>query len=196
MKVQNTHTDESLIERLRQGDESALTELYTKFWQYLYIASYNVLRNKELCEDIVQEVFLSVWNRRMKLKIKVSLKSYLYACTRYQVFAQLRKNKKMLQVDLFNNIDQRVQYNSPEAEAEVIYKELVQQINSVVETLPAKCKKVYILSRNEQLTHLEISNRLHISTKTVENHITKALQILKKSMGVFLSIILFLCLWV
>jgi len=193
MKEQSTHTDERIIKRLHQSDESALTELYIEYWQYLYIASYNVLRNKELCEDIVQEVFLSVWNRRMKLKIKVSLKSYLYACTRYQVFAQLRKNKEVLRVDLFKAIDQRVQYNSPEAE--VIYKELVQQIDSVVETLPTKCKRVYNLSRNEHLTHSEISSLLQISTKTVENHITKALRILKKSLGVFLSIILYLCLW-
>lgn len=193
MKEQNTLIDERIIKRLHQNDESALTELYSKYWQYLYITSYNVLRNKELCEDIVQEVFLSVWNRRMKLQIKVSLKSYLYACTRYQVFAQLRKNKEILRTDLFTTMNQRIHYAS--TDAEIIYKELVQQVDSVVETLPNKCKKVYILSRNEHLSHLEISSRLHISTKTVENHITKALRILKKSLGVFVSIILFLCLW-
>lgn len=193
MKEQNTLIDERIIKRLHQNDESALTELYSKYWQYLYITSYNVLRNKELCEDIVQEVFLSVWNRRMKLQIKVSLKSYLYACTRYQVFAQLRKNKEILRTDLFTTMNQRIHYAS--TDAEIIYKELVQQVDSVVETLPNKCKKVYILSRNEHLSHLEISSRLHISTKTVENHITKALRILKKSLGVLVSIILFLCLW-
>lgn len=187
MKTHSIHTDSSILKRLHEDDESALTELYCNYWQYLYITSYNILQNKQLSEDIVQEVFISIWKRRKDLEIKTSIKSYLNACVRYQVFSQIKKNKKMLRVDLFDSIEQRIQYTSPETK--IIYKELVQQMNHVVDSLPKKCKRVYQLSRNENLSNLEIATELHISIKTVESHITKALRILKTSIGVLLVLI-------
>jgi len=189
VKTHNIHIDSSIIDRLQRGEEDALTELYRKYWRSLYITSYNVLKNKQLCEDIVQEIFISIWNRRENLSIKTSLKSYLYACVRYQVFAQIKKNRKMLRVDLFNAIDQRIEYTSPETE--FVYKELVQQMNKAIESLPKKCKRVYLLSRNENLSNLEIANELHISKKTVENHMTKALRILKMATEIALYLMLY-----
>src|SRR5690606_30622305 len=70
------------------------------------------------------------------------------------------------------------------------YKELISQITSIVETLPDKCKEVYKLSREEQLSHKEIADRLSISTKTVENHLTKALRVLRTSLGQFFALVL------
>lgn len=173
--------DQILIERLRGGDESALTELYNKFWQSLFMSSYNVLKDKELCEDIIQDIFMNIWNNREKLEINISLKGYMYACARYQVFNQFKKNKDKIHVEFFDDLDKRFQHSTPETQ--LMHDELVQQINSIVESLPLKCQLVYKLSREEQLSHKEIAERLDISTKTVENHITKALQVIRLSMG-------------
>lgn len=173
--------DQVLIERLRGGDESALTELYNKFWQSLFMSSYNVLKDKELCEDIIQDIFMNIWNNREKLEIHISLKGYMYACARYQVFNQFKKNKDKIHVEFFDDLDKRFQHSTPETQ--LMHDELVQQINSIVESLPLKCQLVYKLSREEQLSHKEIAERLDISTKTVENHITKALQVIRLSMG-------------
>lgn len=173
--------DQILIERLRGGDESALTELYNKFWQSLFMSSYNVLKDKELCEDIIQDIFMNIWNNREKLEIHISLKGYMYACARYQVFNQFKKNKDKIHVEFFDDLDKRFQHSTPETQ--LMHDELVQQINSIVESLPLKCQLVYKLSREEQLSHKEIAERLDISTKTVENHITKALQVIRLSMG-------------
>lgn len=175
-----------LISRLRNGEESALTQLYNEFWQSLYISAYNILKDKELCEDIIQDIFMNIWHNREKLEIHISLKGYMYACARYQVFNQLKKNKDKFHVELFDDLDKRFQYTTPETQ--LMHEELVQQINSIVETLPEKCQLVYRLSREEQLTHKEIAERLEISTKTVENHITKALQVIRLSMGSSASI--------
>jgi RNA polymerase sigma-70 factor (ECF subfamily) len=177
----NINPDTVLVDRLRNGDNEALTELYNSYWQMLFVSSYNVLKNKELCEDIIQDIFMNIWHNREKLEIKISLKGYLYACARYQVFNQFRKNKDKIHVEFFDDIDKRFQHATPETE--MMQKELVQQINSIIETLPEKCQMVYKLSREEHLSHKLIAEHLNISTKTVENHISKALQIIRLSMG-------------
>jgi RNA polymerase sigma factor (sigma-70 family) len=105
----------------------------------------------------------------------------MYACARYQVFNQFRKNKDKIHVELFDNLEERFQYTTPETQ--IMHDELVQQINFIVDTLPEKCQVVYKLSREEQLSHKEIAERLNISTKTVENHITKALHTIRMSIG-------------
>lgn len=181
MSKSDLNSDIILINRLRNGDESALTELYNKFWQSLFVSSYNVLKDKELCEDIIQDIFMNIWHNREKLEINISLKGYMYACARYQVFNQFKKNKDKIHVELFEDLDKRFQYSTPETQ--LMHEELLEQINSIVQALPEKCQLVYKLSREEQLSHKEIAERLDISTKTVENHITKALHVIRLSMG-------------
>lgn len=177
----NFNLEALLVQRLRGGDKQALSELYNTYWQLLFVSAYNVIKDKELCEDIIQDVFMDIWHNREKLKINISLKGYLYACTRYQVFNQIKKNKNKIHIDFSNDLDIRFQYTTPETE--IIHNELVQQINGIIESLPTKCQLVYKLSREERLSHKEIARRLDITVKTVENHITKALQTIRLSMG-------------
>lgn len=182
------NSDKISIKRLKEDDESALTIIYNTYWKLLYASAFNILKNKELSEDVVQNIFISLWNNRKQLEIKVSLKSYLYASTRYHVFAVIRKNKSISQIELLDDVDNRIKKTSPETK--LMFKELVEQINSVIDSLPDKCRKVYKLSREEQLSHKEISQKLNISTKTVENHITKALKTLRVSLGYIVGIFL------
>lgn len=184
-------SEDEIIQRLKKDDKKALTLIYNAYWKPLFLSSYNLLKNKELCEEIIQDVFIDLWNNREKIQIKISLNSYLYACTRYKVFAQFRK-QKMIRVELYEDLEKRFQYATPETK--IMHKELVDQIDAVVETLPKKCKNVYKLSRHEQLSHKEIAQKLSISTKTVENHISFALKILRGALGSMLSaeVIMFL----
>tara|TARA_R110000868_G_scaffold358814_2_gene620534 strand:- start:207 stop:758 length:552 start_codon:yes stop_codon:yes gene_type:complete len=181
------NSDNDIIEGLKDDNKRALTILYDNYWKPLFISSYNLLKNREVCEEIIQDVFIDIWNKRAEIQIKVSLQSYLYACVRYKVFAEIRKNK-IIRVELFEDLNNRFQYASPETK--IMNKELKSHIKGVVENLPKKCKNVYKLSRHEQLSHKEIAEKLNISTKTVENHISNALRILRTSLGNVLSFLL------
>jgi len=183
------NSDIEIMQGLGRGDKKALTVLYSNYWKILYVSSYNLLKDKEVCEEIVQDVFVDIWNKRKDIKIKVSLKSYLYACVRYKVFSQFRTNK-IRRVELFEDLDRRIQYTTPETK--IMHDELKEHVNLIVESLPEKCKRVYILSRNEQLSHKEIADQLGISVKTVENHITNALRVLRAALGQVLFLALFL----
>ena len=172
-------SDVQLIDWLKSGDESALTAIYKKYWQQLFLSAYNVLKDKQACEDVIQELFIKIWNSRDNIEIVVSLKAYLYASIRYEVYRQIRVG--VATSDVFDALANRLK--SPATHENLEYKELVSQVNSVVETLPEKCREVYKLSREEYLTHKQIASRLNISTKTVENHLTKALKQLRTSLG-------------
>ncbi|WBL21487.1 RNA polymerase sigma factor [Zunongwangia sp. HRR-M8] len=183
--------DDEFLKKIKKGDKRALTCLYNKYWKMLYMSSFNILKDREICEEIIQDVFIDVWNNRAKLQIKVSLKSYLFACVKYKVFSEFRKNKAV-HLELFENLDTRLQQVTPESK--IIDQELRQHIDIVVNNLPKKCQKVYKLSRYEQLSHKEIAEKLGISTKTVENHIGIALKVLRTSLGSIYIISLFISL--
>ena len=180
-----SHHDKRLLGDLSKGDKKALSLLYETYWKTLFLSSYNLLKNKEQCEEIIQDVFIDLWNKRKELQIKISLKAYLYAWVRYKVFAEF-KRKKFENVELFEDLNHRFQHATPETV--MMHAELEAQIEAVVEMLPRKCRKVFKLSRNKQLSHKEISEKLSISPKTVENHITYALKFLKSNLGYLIGL--------
>lgn len=164
--------DEQLLHAIARGEHDALEQLYARYWQGLFIAAYNILRNKTACEDIVQEVFVQLWQRRAAIRIHTSLEAYLYTAVRYSVFKHIKEEEAHSRV--FKNLPERLQYATPEDI--IIEKNIRSQLAFIVNNLPEKCREVYLLSREEHLSHHEIATRLNISTKTVENHITIALK--------------------
>ncbi|WP_295713397.1 RNA polymerase sigma-70 factor [Mucilaginibacter sp.] len=175
-------SDVQLIDRLKSGDDGALTAIYKKYWQQLYLSAYHILKDEQACEDIIQELFIKLWDNRSSVQISVSLKAYLYASIRYEVYRQVRNS--MSTSDVFDTLFDRLQ--TPVDYENIEYKELIAQVSSAVNALPQKCREVYKLSREEYLSHKQIASRLNISTKTVENHLTKALKQLRTSLGCFL----------
>ena len=186
MSFANKYTDVELVERLQNNEEGALTIIYKEYWEIMFLAAYNLVKDRSVCEDIVQEVFISLWQRREKLQIKVSLKSYLYTSTVYKVYDHFNKNKKMAKDELFDNFENKIETSNPETK--LMHQELIHYLDSIIETLPDKCKEVYKLSRENMLSNKEIAEQLNISQRTVEGHISKALKILKESLGVAVSI--------
>lgn len=179
-------TDLDLVKGLQDNKEEALTKIYNKYWEVMYMAAYNLVKDQSVCEDIVQEVFISLWQRREKLAIKTSLKSYLYTSTVYKVYDHFNKNKKMVKDELFDDFENKIETSNPETK--LMHQELISYLDSVIDTLPDKCKEVYKLSRENMLSNKEIAEQLNISQRTVEGHISKALKILKESLGVAVSI--------
>lgn len=186
MTLVKEHTDIDLVKRLQENEEEALTIIYNKYWEVMYLAAYNLVKDRSVCEDIVQEVFISLWQRREKIQIKVSLKSYLYTSTVYKVYDHFNKNKKMIKDELFDGFENKIENSNPETK--LMHQELITYLDTIVESLPDKCKEVYKLSRENMLSNKEIAEQLNISQRTVEGHISKALKILKESLGVAVSV--------
>jgi RNA polymerase sigma-70 factor (family 1) len=186
----NSQDEKEMLRRLAEGDQGALTLIYQEYWQPLFISAYNIIKDKNACEDIVQEIFLQLWLKRESLQIRESLKGYLLASTRYQVFRYIRKTPA--RQDLFEQLDERL--TTPSSEHTLMQKDLNQKIDKIVCDLPEKCQQIYRLSREEYLSHKEIAEKLGISTKTVENQLTIALRRLRISLEEWSFIIIFILL--
>lgn len=171
-------SDSELLEQLRQDNEVALDIIFKKYWQPLFISAFNLLKDKATCEDIIQDIFIRVWDRRYEIEIRTSLKAYLFASMRYEVFRQIKVGNA--RADIFEGMDQV--FEEPSPYEDLVHKELLAKVDLVIESLPDRCREVYRLSREEQLSHKEISEKLNISPKTVETHITKALKHMRISL--------------
>lgn len=180
-----TIRDEELLIRMRNNNEEALAILYRRYWETLFRKAYALLKDEPACEDIIQEIFVRIWNNRHSLAITASLSAYLSASVRYEVIRKIKAGK--VHADAFAALANQYQHVSSQEQMEE--KELLHHINSIVNQLSTKCKQVYKLSREEQLSHKEIAALLQISPKTVENHLTKALRELRYSLGYTLLII-------
>ena len=180
-----TIRDEELLIRMRNNNEEALAILYRRYWEILFRKAYALLKDEPACEDIIQEIFVRIWNNRHSLVITASLSAYLSASVRYEVIRKIKAGK--VHADAFAALAN--QYQQVSSQEQIEQKELIDHINSIVNQLSAKCKQVYKLSREEQMSHKEIAALLQISPKTVENHLTKALRELRYSLGYTLLII-------
>lgn len=175
----NKRTDKDLLVLIKNGHEHAWELVYRKYWQQLYSSALAVLKDQQMCEDIIQDIFMKLWTNRDRLRIEVSIPAYLQTCVRHEVYRKLRSGR--VDEDIFDEVYEKIVAALDCNDIE--YKEMNSQINIIVERLPEKCRLVYRLSREEYLSNKQISEKLNISIKTVENHMTKALCFLKTAMG-------------
>ncbi|MBC9930174.1 RNA polymerase sigma-70 factor [Chitinophaga qingshengii] len=174
MKRYEQQPDAALMASLREGDGHAFTELYQRYWKQLLGIAYAHCREKVTAEEMVQEVFMSLWNRRHELYID-NVNAYLATAVRLAVFKQYARQKRRHQL-----AEQTADPLIDSWDEEKIYTRfLQQQINGIVETLPDKCRLVFKLSREEGLSIPEVARRMGIAEKTAEAHLTKALKVLK-----------------
>jgi RNA polymerase sigma-70 factor (family 1) len=175
-------SDGDLLRRMAAGDQAAFTSLYRRHWESLFVTTVRVIRSKEDAEDIIQEVFTSLWNRRGSLDIAGPLAGYLQASVKYKAISYIDRNitrRHYLQT-LSNTAEMPIDV-SPEVLLRV--KEVQQLLETVIAHMPPKMREVYQLSRQQHLSHREIASRLGISEETVKKHIQNALQLLRSAMG-------------
>lgn len=173
--------DEKLLELIRADDCAAFDVVYAKYWSKLYTAAFNILRDRQAAEDIVQEVLVSLWLRRDSLEIG-SLSTYLYASVRYQVFKVIRSGK--IRESFFLEVKELSVGN--QGENALIQQDISNLLDEGVSSLPEKCRQVFLLSRKEHLTTKEIAQRLGLAPKTVENQLTIAFRRLRAVLGDFI----------
>ncbi|WP_020529708.1 RNA polymerase sigma-70 factor [Flexithrix dorotheae] len=178
--------DLELIRKIKKGDQKAFDVLFYKYHKQLCHFAYYYLSDKELVEEIVSDVFLKVWIKKDVIEIKGNLKSYLYSITKNLAIDHLAKNKIGFSELTPQNSQEHHTKNNPEKV--LLFKELNSRINGLIGDLPSQCRMVFILNRKDGLKYREIAELMNISVKTVENHMGKALKVLKNS----LTYILFL----
>lgn len=182
------HTTYNIVlEQLKKKDKKAFEELFKSQYEPLVQFTYKYLNNLEEAEEVVQETFYKLWEKSAEIDIEISLKSYLYQSVRNASLNLIKhKGVKRKYIKDASHHKENTTINFMEID------ELKATINEAVSQLPPMCKEVFELSRYEQKKHKEIAEQLNISVKTVENHVGKALKILKKSLKEYLPIYLIL----
>jgi RNA polymerase sigma-70 factor (family 1) len=181
LSEKNKNTDRQLIESLKKGDLFAFDKLFSKYSKKLFYFAKSYLDSKEDAEGLVQEVFLTVWKKRRELKAHLSFNAYLYTVTYNAIRKYFRK--KAREKKHLDNFLKDFDEIHDDTTKEIEYNNLRELANKAIEKLPKRRKQIYRLSRHEGLTSEEIANRLHISKKTVENQIHKALKFLREQLG-------------
>lgn len=180
-------SDEALVGMLKHDHEWAFKEIFTRYNLRLYQLAVGVLHDEALAKDLVQDVFIDVWNRRSSSDIKI-LSHYLVRAIKFQVLKQLRNGK--VQEHHLQTI-QKIQFVN-QTEESLDFQEMDAAIKKIVSELPPRCKEIFILSRFENLSHKEISAQLNISCKTVEVQVGKALSVLRSKLNLLPGLLVFL----
>lgn len=180
-------SDDQLLELFEIGDAIAFEEIYNRYWLKLYSSAYKRLNKREQAQEIVQDLFTSFWLNRTHLKIHTSLQGYLFSSIKYSVLNYKRAESVrttyseayILADDFYDN----------STEEYISYRDLKETVDNGINKLPPKCRNVFELSRNQYKTNREIAQLMGISEKTVENHLTKALRVLRLSMNILMLLL-------
>lgn len=183
--------DKNLINKIRKGDEEAFELLFKKYYVRLCGFARKFTINTEEAEEIVQEVFLKIWEKRELLKSEKEIKPYLFMSVQNLCF-NLLEHKKV--EDKYYSVIEFVYKNSDRKEfdafEELLGTELQERVKKVTDSLPAECQRIFLMSRNEGLKYAEIAERLEISIKTVETQMSRALAKFRKELKDYLTILI------
>jgi len=176
-------TDEDqLIEGLCNSDPVSFKIIYRLHWKRLFDLACHIMQDEADAEDVVQDVFCSLWYRRQQLQIKTALENYLVKAVKYTAFFYLKMQAARRNAALPEEV-----LPSPvnSTEESLFYKELETMMNRLLGTLPFKTRRIFSLSRFQGLTYPEIASEMGVSVKTVEYHISKVLRRLSARRGLF-----------
>jgi len=178
------------IRELQKGNPLAFEQLFDSCYEPLCRYAYSILRDIDDAEDVVQNVFFKLWDQHEALNIQTSINSYLYRMVHNDSIntIQQQTNHQEHNLNYLSSIKTDVNSTSEYIES----SELQKAIDHALAGLPPQCRRVFEMSRIEQLSYSEIASQLSISTNTVENHISKALKKLRIDLKDFLSFSLFL----
>ncbi len=178
-----SNTLDNSIHKLINGDQSALEELFNYYYPRLYNFSKSFLKIEEGIDDILQEVFIKIWQNRESIKKPDTFNSYIFTITKNLLLNELRR--KLSDSKTKSEIQNRSLAEEYHQFEQIEFKELKEKLDFEIENLPEKQKEIFILSRKEGLSHKEIAEKLKISTKTVEYHIRQSINILKNKISDF-----------
>ncbi len=177
----SNHTASLLWTAIRQGDEKAFELLYNNTILPLTNQAYNILKDRELVKDLLQDVFVSLYTRRHELPADLNIVGYLTNAVKYKVSTHLRDQLSrnthhvaILQLEQQEAFSQTSPYEQ---------RELKNRIRESIDTLPEKCRQAFMLNHYGSMSYKDVAQEMGISVKTVEKHIGKALQVLRRELN-------------
>ena len=180
-------TDETLLEMLRDDDRRAFKALYDRYWVSLWSYATNAMADADDAEDIVQELFMALWEKRASLQITSSLKAYLYRAVLNKVIDRFDRSK--YRDSYLDNLKRTYDQGSYTTDSILFEKELAERVEACVSKMPPKMRTIFSLSRFDLMSHQQISDYLNISRENVNRQIKNALILLKRNL-LFVAIIL------
>jgi RNA polymerase sigma-70 factor (family 1) len=162
---------------MKQDDEGAFTELYNRYWERLLFIAGIKLRDLAIAEELVQDIFFDLWQRRDRLELSGELSHYLAVCMKHKVINAQAKRKRALDYAQFAT--GRQEQTGENTEHWLRFEELKDQLARLVAGLPERCRITYQLSREYGLSQKEIALHLHVSEKAVEGNLSRALKALR-----------------
>ncbi|NQZ76435.1 MAG: RNA polymerase sigma-70 factor, partial [Ekhidna sp.] len=176
----STDNDLLLFQQVKNSDFSAYELIFNKYFKELYRFAFTYVRDGTIAEEMAQEVFLYIWEKRKNIEIQTTLKTYLYSAVKNKClnYIKLELPKQQSMADVSEVLLSVSIPKKDEGENEKLKK----YIQSAVDALPKKCRKIFILSRNAGMTYEEIAEELELSKKTVENQMGIALKKLRESL--------------
>lgn len=181
---------EQLIITLKAGDINAFEMLFRTYYQPLCNYAYTFVQDRDEAEEIVQNTFLNVWEKRDNLSIHTGVKPYLYAMVRNACLNVIKHEKVKQQHVAIELVAGEKSADS--VTRTVVAAELETRISQAMNKLPEQCRLVFKLSRFEELKYAEIAEQLNISVKTVENQMGKALKIMRDQLRDYLPLLIVL----
>ncbi|MEL7586458.1 MAG: RNA polymerase sigma-70 factor [Prolixibacteraceae bacterium] len=180
-----SYDDVELVRCLKSKDDrAAFEELYNRYWKKLLVQALIKLRSEVEAEEVLQDVFVDLWERRESIEIRKTFHTYMASCVKYQILARLARQRKYAIFEQESRLAVADGVNLTENWMD--YETTRRQIEETVLSLPEKCQLVFRLSREEGQSQKEIAEALGISVKTVETHIGKALKVIRSSVQQFL----------
>jgi len=174
-------SDAELWNLILSDDYRAFSALFERYWLKMYHTALKYLHDEQASEEVVHDLFLNIWNRKQHLEIK-EFDKYFKAATRYQVYAYMKKHKdaRVVYMDTLNERFEATDYDR--ADKRIAYQDLENRLNNHLQLLPLRCKQIFLMSRMQHFSNLEIAEKLGINKRTVENQLTYALHSIRLNM--------------
>jgi RNA polymerase sigma-70 factor (ECF subfamily) len=182
-------TDQQLINGLREGKREFLGTLFNRYYDALVRFALPMLKDTDSSRDAVQEVFFRLWNKREELTVNSSVKAYLYMSVKNHCLNLMKKDQRITWINESEELE-NVGGNSDSTMSHIQEKDLQKRLRDALDSIPPKCRQVFELSRYGGKSYKEIAEMLDLSVKTVENQMSKALQILRVQLLPYLKVLI------
>ncbi|TCC99558.1 RNA polymerase sigma factor [Pedobacter hiemivivus] len=182
-------SEEQLATLLREGDHLAFTEIYNRFFEVLYMHAFRRLNDDDEAKDLVQEMFVGLWDKRKLQDLSKNLSSYLYTRIRSRILDKFRREKISGRYMDFLASYSKLDHAS--TDHKVRERDLKQLIEKEIYALPEPVRAIFILSRKEHLSHKEIAEVMDMTEQGVKSQVKRALKILRAKLGFYSYLLCF-----